>query len=296
MIDTVRFKLGASPIKSAFGWQIQEGTRLSESEGRFVPYKLATNTETGLRVGSTDGLASWMEVSLPRIVSGHNGRLLRPHEINMAYYASVDLASDVVEDVHPEKITRYDLVHHFQGAACDFVDSLRGMKHRKVRKKQIEFFDTGLEWPGKDCHIRLYDKKAESERVAGMIQRLEFQLRGSALLDVWSSLGGFDPDSCYNQYRSLCDGFQGSRPVPRLGSIAELLCILQKHNFRVEGVDIASRFINEKTDRHRRRLRAEIQEVKIEYFHANFTEYLPANIKDLTFFDCIPPLDVLEVA
>lgn len=289
MIDTVRFKVCASPMKSAFGWEIKEGTRLSESECRFVPWTSATHKESGLRVQSADGFASILEVSLPRLLFGHNGRLLRPHEINMAYRAAVDLASDVVEDLRLESITRYDVVHHFQGFMCDFLDSLRGITHSKVRRKQVEYFDTGLSWPGKDCHIRLYDKKRESERIAGYIQRLEFQLRGSALRDVWSYLGGFDPDALYEHYKLLCNGFRGSRPVPRLGSLAELLCVLQKQNFMVEGVCIADRFINAKTDRHQRRLRAEIKAVKLEYFNANFMEHLPSNLKDLTYFDCLPP-------
>jgi hypothetical protein len=289
MIDTVRFKVCASPIKPAFGWEVQEGTRLSNSEGRFVPWSFAVHKETGLRVQSSDGYASILEVSLPKLLSGHNGRLLRPHEINMAYHAAVDLASDVVEDVRLECITRYDLVHHFRGAMCDFLASLRGITHSKVRRKQLEYFDTGITWPGKDCLIRLYDKKMESERIAGMIQRLEFQLRGTGLRDVWSYLGGFDPDALYEHYKLLCNGFRGSRPVPRLGSLAELLCLLEKHNVTIEGTDVVSRFINAKSRRTKYRLRAEIKAVKLEYFNANFMEHLPGDLKDLVYIDCSPP-------
>jgi hypothetical protein len=207
----------------------------------------------------------------------------------MAYRAAVDLASEVVEDLRLDSITRYDVVHHFRGAMCDFLDSLRGITHSKVRRKQVEYFDTGLSWPGKDCHIRLYDKKMESEHIAGMIQRLEFQLRGSALRDVWTSLGGFDPDALYEHYKLLCNGFRGSRPVPRLGSLPELLCLLEKHRIMIEGTDVVSRFVNAKSRRTKYRLRAEIKSVKLEYFNANFMEHLPACLKDLAYIDCFPP-------
>lgn len=287
MIDTVRFKLFASPFKSTpFGWEVKEGTWISDIDGEVISWKQCQHKETGLRLYGTEGMAQSLEVSLPKVMHGCNGILLRLKEINTAYRAALDLATEAVMRPDPESITRYDLVLHFHGPACDYLASLRGLKHKKVRNRCCEFFGSGLEWPGRYVHIRLYDKKLELEGSPGMVQRLEFQLRGSSMRDVWSSRSGFDPESCYKQYRDLCDGF-ASRSVPRFGSVNDLLAFLLKNEVVVNGVDPVERYLACRSNRQRYRINKDLNSVRLDYFSANFTDNLPEDPTLLTYLDCI---------
>ncbi len=286
MIDTIRLKVFGSPFKLAgvAGWQMESGSR--DREEGAVQWTKMQHKPSDLRVYGTDGMAESIEVSLPKLLHGCNGRLLRPHEVNMAYYAAIDLASDVVEQVNPEKLTRLDLVHHFDGWAFDFIASLWGLKHRSIRNKQQQFFESSLTWPGKEMKINLYDKKAELCGTPGRVQRLEAQLHGKKLPDVWSASGGFRVEECYKEYRKICSGF-AARKIPILGTIEELLHWLKENNVKVLGVDPVERYLSCKSRATQYRIKKALNDVHLQFFEANFC--LPAEFSDLLYIDCLPP-------
>jgi hypothetical protein len=288
MIDTIRLKVFGSPFKlvSAAGWDMQSGTR--DREDGTVRWTQMQHKPSDLRVYGTDGMVESIEVSLPKLLHGCNGRLLRPHDVNMAYYAAIDLASDVVEQVNPEKLTRLDLVHHFDGWAYDFIASLWGLKHRSIRNKQQQFFESSLTWPGKEMKINLYDKKAELCGTPGRVQRLEAQLHGKKLPDVWSASGGFRVEECYKEYRKICSGF-AARKIPVLGTIEELLHWLKENEVRVHGVDPVERYLSCKSRATKYRIKKALNDVHLQFFEANFLDCLPAQFSDLLYIDCLPP-------
>jgi hypothetical protein len=296
MIDTIKLKLFASPFKklAGVGWKMDTGTRERDREDGEVRWTKMQHTESALRVYGTGGMAETLEVSLPRLLHGCNGRLLRPHEVNMAYYAALDLATDVVEDLNPEKLTRLDLVHHFEGWAFDFIASLWGLKHRSIRNKQVQFFETSLSWPGKEMKINLYDKKAELCSIPGYVQRLEAQLHGSKLPDVWSASGGFRVEECYKEYRKICSGF-AARRIPILGSLEELLHWLKENEVKVRGVDPVERYLACKSRTTRYRINKALNDVNLKFFEANFLDHLPAQLSELIFIDCLPDVDPDQV-
>lgn len=289
MIDTVRFKLFPVPFRGLElpGWekriQISPG-----DDGMPIESSCYQHKETALRIGGTNEHSSWLEVSLPRLFYGSNGYLLRPSDMNSAVVAAFDLGSSVLVDyVEPEKLTRYDLVHHFLGDAKDYVCSLRGLKHKRVRRGSVEFFESGLEWPGTAVYIRLYDKRAEMEKCAGNIQRLEFQLRKTALRAVWSLKSGFDADMCFNQYKELSGQFS-VRSVPRIGSVNELLCWLRQEKVHINGIDPVERFLSTRKRSQRYRIEKDLNSVRLEYFDAAFTSQLSDSLENLDFIDCVP--------
>jgi hypothetical protein len=291
MIDTCRFRLYPSVFCPVFpvGWSVKTGTKVEE--GRAVAYTQCQHDESALRVYGYDGAVSTIEVSLPRLYHGCNGHLLRPHEVNIAYQAALKLASEVVERVLCEKLLRLDLVHHFKGRAHDYVASLRGLKHKRVRNRQVEFFESGLEWPGKDLRIRLYDKKEELCSMPGDVQRLETQLRnemlhGKNIPTLWSA-AGFDLANCYQVYRDVCSGF-ASRKVPVLGTVDDLLHWLKLNKVTVAGICPVERFLSYKSRASRYRLEKALNDVSLTFVEANFLAALPASISDLTFLDCLP--------
>lgn len=283
MIDTVRFKLFPSPfLGSNDNWVTESGTR-DRDEGP-VAWKALVHPDSGLRVYGTEGMATTLEVSLPRLLFGSNGILLRFSDINTAYWAALDLASQVVEEINPEKLYRIDLVHHFQGWISDYIAALKGLKHRKVRRRCCEFFESSLEWPGKDIFIRLYDKKLELEKQAGPIQRLEFQLRNAAIENVWSWESGFDSEMLYKQYRRLCSGFV-TRTVPKISSTTDLLCFLRQNSVLVGGIDPVERYLAGKSKRTRYRVESDMSGIRLSFFEATFLDYLPEDPADLQYLD-----------
>lgn len=289
MIDTVRFSLENVPFKGLElpGWEKYVGIRLGD-DGESLESVQYKHKETALRIGGQGNLSSWLEVSLPRLFYGSNGILLRPSDIDSATIAAFDLASHVLVDyVRPEKLTRYDLVHHFLGNAKDYVASLRGLRHQRVRKVAVEWFESGLEWPGTNVYIRLYDKLAEMEKRAGEVQRLEFQLRKKALRAVWDLRKGFDSEKLYQQYRDLCGGFS-TRKVPRLGSVSELLCWLRQEKVQINGIDPVERFLASRKKTQRYVLEKELNTVRLGFFDANFMACLPDRLDQLEFIDCLP--------
>ncbi len=295
MIDTCRFRLYPSTFKADIpaGWVVESGTRMDRETGRICGWVLHQHRVSGLRVYGTDGCASNFEVSLPRLRNGCNGQLLRPHEVNVALQSAVAEVGQVVEVVGLEKLTRLDLVHHFKGLACDFVSALRGFKHQQVRRKQVEYFESGLEWPGKELHIRLYDKKLELCNIRGDCQRLETELHsnmlhGKMIPTLWEEETGFDIQNCYTLYRRICSGF-ASRKVPRIGSVEELLHWLKLNRIKIDGICPVERFLSSRSRTTRYRLEKALNDVYLTFFEANFLAHLPEDINALTFIDCLPP-------
>ena len=289
MIDTVKFLFDCPvkmPSSSSDVWKRKRGVNLPE-EGNPVPWFTLQHNESDLRIFGHGDYAESVEVSLPKLLYGTNGKLLRAGDIDSALNQCLDITATVVEEPSFDRLSRLDLVHHFEGYLFESIESLRGLKHRRIRRKGVEFFDTGLEWPGKELRVRLYDKQAEQGFGPGMIQRLEFQMRGKALpTHLWSSSEGFDVEGCYSHYKALCGGFS-YRSVPRLSSVADLLVFLKINDCKLGGVDPVSLYMNSKSKRTRYRLEAQMRGVKLEYFEANFISKLPELVTDLDYLDCL---------
>lgn len=291
MIDTVRFMLDnpLRVVKTPKKWKKQAGVSLPD-EGNPVNWFVFQQDKSDLRIGGQEGYASWLEVSLPKLLYGSNGKLLRASEVATAYDCLLDTAGSIVENPSFSKMTRVDLAHHFQGYAWEMIPSLRGLTHRRVRRKGVEFFGSSLEWPGKDIRIRLYDKRLEVEKQHGNLMRLEFQVRGKALDGcrdgIWTPDKGFDVQGCYRAYKGLCGGFD-YRPVPRLSSVVDLLVCLRENKVLVGGMDPVELFLNSKSQRTRYRYESDMKLVKLDYFEANFSAFLPDDLSDLVYHDCL---------
>lgn len=289
MLDTVKIALAPASFKVGIpnAWELKKGNRWDDS-GQ-VSWKLCQHKESGLRVFESIGhnCSLTVEVSLPRLLYGSNGYLLRADDVNKAYFKALDIVSNVVGRVQVDKLNRVDLVHHFRGEAWEYTQALHGLGHKMVRRKQVAYFDSGLEWPGKNMHLRLYDKSAEMYKQPGMVQRLEAQLRGDKIDRVSLSDQGFDAANLYDYYRDICAGFR-SRRLPRVGSVEALLVWMKQEQVLISGVDPVERYLAYKSTRTQRRIRQSLNSASLDYFDANFLQHLPEDLADLTYIDCPP--------
>jgi hypothetical protein len=280
MIDTIRVRLEGRDWKEVpSGWKGSFSKKhicdMVSSEGnQDSTNAMFEHEESGLRVGGTLELPKWAEVSLPRLVYGTNGKLLREEDSKASMGALRDLVSTVVRDPVLLDASRLDLVGQFSGDLRQWNSALRRVPHKQVRRPGLEFFDSGLVWPGKYLHVRLYDKGLEQTRKPSSVVRLEFQTRSSLIPSSVCSAGLLDYAAAYQAYRKLCMGF-APRMVPKIQGLVDLLSWCEKCRFSNDGMTPTELYLAGLSLRHQRRIRAAVADAKLRYFRINWDELVP---------------------
>jgi hypothetical protein len=155
----------------------------------------------GLRV-------KWVEVSLPKSLFAHNGRVIENQAQLDAAFAKVhgDLSSIAdVPEIAAWQVCRADLVWNFDLMAAPIILAHAALRLPGIhRGADLYNGGEGVSWRGAKSRfmVRLYDKAREM-RVPGSILRGEISLRGPQLarrLDA-AKLQNFD--ALYRVYRSI---------------------------------------------------------------------------------------------
>lgn len=293
MIDTIRLNmLSVEGWKDPGpGWSFQRGEKLlqdAESSGPVeTSYRVYKHEETGLRVGGSDVSPRWAEVSLPHLVYGSNGILLKERDCAAASAAVRDLVHECVRDPGWEGVSRLDLVGQFQGDLRQWNEALRRIPHRRVRRSGLEFFDSGMVWPGKNLHVRLYDKGLEQTGKRSSCVRLEFQARGKLIPACCSSEDGLsiDYEGAYGAYRRFCLGFN-PKVVPIIGKLVDLFAWCNQCGFQHEGMTPTEMYLRGLSARHERRIRAQLLSSKLRYFRIDWDRLVP-EMGDAPFIDFV---------
>lgn len=164
-----------------------------------------------------------IEGSIPRLVHGHNGRvLLDQYEVDRGLAAFRDLVDGLFPDGWVlRRFSRVDLAWQFPGDTADWSRVFRYARHPAVREAAKCYPDnTGLTWGKGDCMIRLYDKGEEMRHKGVQVPegpgpvRLEVQFRGSRLVerfrsDGWAAVSDFS--NLYRVYKEFFMLLQGCR-------------------------------------------------------------------------------------
>jgi hypothetical protein len=159
------------------------------------------------------------EFSLPKLLFGHNGRVLSSQrEIDAALEHASHLLSEIatVPDVIDWDARRVDMAWNYAMSALPLIlahASLRvpGILHGATLHRAGE----GVSWRGGKSHkmVTLYDK-ARRMRVAGSVLRAEVSLRSGQILRHLPGAEWRSFDSLYRVYRSLLSGIPAiSRPL-----------------------------------------------------------------------------------
>lgn len=268
MIDTIRLVMAGTlrdedEIPNDFSVSFHRGEHLEGGAGeterlpRDSEQWICQEKNSGLRIGGVGRLtATWVEVSLPRLLFGWNGRCIGGQEELDAAWQKLQRYVDLVcTNVVWMKCTRLDLVWQFTGDPADFVRFHRQARHPFVRKACVEYLNQAIEFPGRNCRIRIYDKRKEQEGRPGRVVRAEVQLRGDVLRRViGESLPPFDLDQLYCQYRSLFCMFRTGE-IPDVQSIYEFVAWLQSIGWEYQGLDAVEVATRHKAARTRRRWR-----------------------------------------
>lgn len=277
-------------------------------------------TGSGLRIGGSDFMAEWVEVSLPRLLFGHNGRVIENQDqVNdalslvrqrLTYWC--DYGRRNFDAWH---FTRVDLVQQFRGSPGVWCAAFSETTHPMVRRKAREFFGRGLSWDGSETQIRLYDKMLEASKNKvqdGDVVRFEVQLRGEALrkrlateIDKWTDrkiVTRLDFARCYSEYRKILLHFQPVRVARPPFSKEGLIAFCHHHGFKVDGVPFLTLIRPVMSRRSWCRIQRAIKEFRPEFTRIDLAALLPASsptpvhVTDTAAANGLPVAAALSVA
>ncbi len=289
MIDTVSFKpefwsLADIGVPSVWRQKITSKSGSRTEKGMVLPnlhhYELL-DQEVGIfvRAGEDRSIFS-VQASLPRVLFGHNGILLKSQaDIDLAL-KEVDRRIDqiAVRANNIRTFSRVDLVLHFNGNPGKFIQAHRNFRFPGIRSEPVYYGKQGLFWRGSDLKVRLYDKALKEYRKSSEIVRLEFELHGEKLRKSfngnWLPVAELNFHDCYRVFRRLAFQFEPSE-LPKTTRIGDLLAVGATAGWNFQGLSQFDLYTSQLSSKRTSQLRKEIAAKRIEYFSINWANLLP---------------------
>ncbi len=313
MIDTVHFNC-AYAFKAPHGlWKITNTTELSDE--KLIPDQSSSISRLHARhegLGITMfGKGTQFDVthvdSLPKILFGHNGRLISSNDEIYAALRMVDEAIHLIAVLgqrHSE-FTRVDLVWQFPIPFSLLETTHKYRRQPHAKKDPVLHPGESIEIPLDGQRINLYDKvrhlrsKRQGEISDGQsVSRCEIQLRAKRLKKYFGSgdglLRSLDIDTCYQIYRSiLLEVFPDPVEVYSLECLADLSTskrnILLLAMLAAENHEIYQPYLNAQSPSNKRLIRKKVAAVipGIEKHPFRWSDHLPEN--------CVPTQTEVDV-
>jgi hypothetical protein len=248
VIDTIVYpcflKLSA-PAQWPKGWR---GFRPITVEGNESQDYAMTNELPGVRVFIHEGVITKVEADLPKLLYGHNARLLKSQEdIDLAFFRLRQVLQSIAKPMgawngyfpgdNPAEtschFTRVDLVWQFDLDPSFVLLALRNAKHPEIHKRTGEWSGQTLAFPGTKIRISCYDKKAKARAcVPHNVMRVEIQLSDEKISSHFGLGQGvlqtLSLQEAYKAYRDTLRQF-GSDLVPdpnSKGTVADFLALM----------------------------------------------------------------------
>ena len=302
MIDTIRIETNRLfhldiPDSLPDNWSssdnISEGVN---QDGRTWKSRklMLTERETGVRVSGTRFSARHIEVSLPRLLFGHNSRLIHTqHQLHEALDKLNDLVGEVcfqADDEAHDHFSRADLVWQIRGDMAVFLAAHKNCRHRSIRKDMGHYQGQGFYFQGQQLRVRFYDKRLKQSGQAGDVIRVEVQLRGDRLREAfsgfeWRKLTTLSLWRCYEVYREIMCGFCPN-PLPRVSTMAEILALADREGWTSNSIPLFDIVTARQSKRNVSRLRKQMALLRPAIHEIHWETLLP--------HDGLPPLVELE--
>jgi hypothetical protein len=279
MIDTVRYYQ-----RRAYNYPVslasirKGGSFISGFKVECKGYKIyvVEDCSSGLRAGFAANSLYYVEVSLPRILFGHNGHLIAwQNEIDAALQKVELILNQFSTALDPARVyRRVDLVWQFMGDPSIFALAHRHCRHPMIHRPPIAYGNDGLEWRGSSLKIIMYDKLLQQAKRSGDVVRLEVQLRGRSLVRLLGNRVAVSDlifSRCYKTYRTIIQKFS-AKLVPKISNTLDLIAFgTEKYNLDL-WPHWASTYKNPQSlNRARRQLLVR----KLKYFGVNWSTLLP---------------------
>jgi hypothetical protein len=237
---------------------------------------------TGLRAEGDEHEIKWIEVSLPRLLHGHNGKLIKSQaEIDKALWLLRRKLNEIgIRQSAECWFNRVDLVWQIRAEPGDFICAHKNCRHKKIRKEQGHYTGQSLYWKGSELLVRMYDKVLEMSKKPGSIVRVEAQLRGRTLKKQLSDGAGhvkhLNFEQCYQAYRNLMLGFCPAA-LPKASGLVDILAIAQQEGWESKGVSAFDIWARSKSTKQKRRVQRELAMRRIEIYKIDWSGLLPAD-------------------
>ena len=300
MVDTVRVEYfgkwrGGTPA----GWtriESQRSTQAMDGKAVIKAGRMMANEETGLRIGGDTEYATWFEVSLPRLLFGNNGVVIRTQDqldesVRKAMGLVEAVSEPMLQGTNP-RCTRLDLAAQFLIEPRDMMLAHRETMHPRIRGRKSYYEGESLHYVGKERHCRIYDKAKEVLGMPGHVTRVEWQLRGDALRHDMRrdlvALRYLSIEDCYEAYRRLCVEFE-PKSLPACSDLYDLLAAGVREGVAVSGVPLFDCWARGKHSKTVRRVRREIAKRRAEVFKIDWKKMLPDDFGAFSMVDYHAP-------
>jgi hypothetical protein len=246
-------------------------------EDEYLQSYNGTHKKLGIRFFGNREAIIKVEASLPRVLFGHNSRLIvSQSEINAAL-RKLDRKLSYIS--HPpeedREYTRVDLVWHVPGSCADFILAHRDVRHPLVRKATCVYDKESITWGGSSFRLVLYDKTKKELGSQGDFVRVEAQLRGRSLDQfLYDQNNVLEFTKCYQYLRKLV--FQLEPPeVASVTGIVSLLAACKRMPAPPNEVHPVEVYLLTRSSRRQRDLRRQLADVSIERRGVNWRLLLP---------------------
>jgi hypothetical protein len=218
-----------------------------------------------------------VEASLPRVLLGHNGRLLLSQsEINAAVRKLYRTLRKISQQPETElEYTRVDLVWHVPGSCADLTLSHRDVRHPRVRRATCVYDKESITWGGTSFRLMIYDKTKEASGRAGDFVRVEAQLRGHMLAELFDDGDQvLDFHRCYCHLRKLVLQLEPAAVV-HVSGIANLLAACKGMPPPPDEVHPVDAYLLRLCPRRQRDLRRQVARASVESITVDWPSLLP---------------------
>ena len=236
---------------------------------------------TGYRAYGDGGCVKYHRASLPRLLYGHNGRLI-PNQPDLD-------AARVLFQAKTEEIcdlpcsschyTRIDLVWQFCCDVARYILAHRHARHPRLRCDPVHYEARSLALEGSDMRISFYDKTLERFKRPGDILRVEVQLRGKRLreeLGAGERVTRLNFAECYAAYRRIMLGFCPPA-IQQAGRISQFLAIGERDGWQANGVPAFDLYTADKSSRQVRRIQGQMAACRPAVFEIDWADILPVD-------------------
>jgi hypothetical protein len=224
-----------------------------------LPPGATATIQHGIRVKfATSGSAlRWAECSLPRLLWGHNGRVIENQaQLDAALEMLRSCLADYAEvgPIEDMKATRVDLAWNFSPPALPIIMAHGGVRVPRIRGGPTRHSDdTGISW-GRGrcaCSVKLYDKSRQMRR-PGSVLRAEVMLVRNRLHEEFASSSHWrDWNQCYKVFRRIMGSIPPIVAPANASTLAEAVAQEPKEYWE----KILSRLAHTKSPRSLRRYR-----------------------------------------
>ena len=195
------------------------GTPIVRFGTKYVTY---VHKETGLRAVGYDNRVKRVTFSAPRLLWGHNGRLIKSQaEIDAALAKANRIMSTLGTVVHPKRtFRRVDLVWQFFGSVLPYKQAYGTALCPGIRSSPDIYTHSSVRWAGSEMNLTIYDKGREMGMFPDRVVRAEIQFKKARKVrhafDSEVPVHHLDFDHCYRIYRRILTGFDPDTPVEQI--------------------------------------------------------------------------------